>query len=918
MTAIRRWGRKEWTAAMLFCAMVLQLMGGFVTPAYADDAPAENPPSSDPAPESGSESTSTSSEEPGAQDGPSEPPGDPDDATPDTASTAETDTSEIPSQTNETADTAETGQVSTPSSENGSGQHNEGENGEGGESGENGETPTVPSDGEPSTITTGNATASGTANTSANTTSVDTNAGAEGGGGSSGGGEGGGDPQAAQETEIEVENGLFATTTASTTANTGDNKAVDPDGVNIFTGEGISSLFDVLTYNIALVDSSGEIMILQNPLAGELDLRAKILDVFQQLTGQAGTCTLTVCELTDALFSYIGENISDVERNTYAGCTSGQNIGEAEDGAVLIDTGNCTSSNITVTIGNLSALYSRYLIILMNQVGALEGDIILPEAAFFEGLRAGGGVGPGSELDIDNNADLTVHGTSTAEAGENTALGSTASTVDGSGNKTIAHAFTGNFVNQVNPPSCFIISVGGTWTGDVYQIPEGFARERTPYADIICGRGKTPGEILYNIKIEQDNYAKVLVNAIAEAVTGKNTATGQAVTIKPGDAQSFLYILNILNTTLVGQDWVFGLFTVSGDWDGDFTFGARPGASPEEHTAGKIVSQSSGGSSAKSASNRHRSAVSAKVSLTKSVSQAVASVPSVVEYTLRLINNGGAIYGAKLSDLLVDPSGQGAGVQHWDLGKIEAGEEIVITYSIEFKGNLPSGLYTNTATLTGFKDSVGITPIQPVKASASLQLVGGQVLGLADCPAYLTGYVSPRGANNPAQVELLETFLRDVRGEHIQPDGIYDSASIAAVERLQREYAHDILVPWGLTDPTGYVYYTTRKTINELYCNGSRQFPLTALQMRDIQTYRNGALAPEVGEIAPKPWSAADLPLFARFNGLPRADVLVSAPATTPLLGSLTNGFPLITLLRDIFTSIAWSVRAPHAQASGR
>lgn len=896
MTVIETWVGKRWVAGIMLGVMVASMANGFIAPVYAEEggesAPSSESTSSESSPDSSVSDTSSDSTSGTPSDTTGEPADENQGGQGGEGTEGEVESATAPEETSDQSTVTDTG--------------TEGDNGQNGETGESPSEEVLP-DGEASTITTGDATSGSSADTSANTTNVDTTSSATSTD-STGDLPGGG----VTETTVDLGNTLNATTTASSTANTGENVGNDPDGVNIFTGEGISSVFDVLTYNIALVNSAGEIMLLQNPLASDLDLRARIANVFKNLTGDPGACTLTVCEVTDALFNYIGDNIGDVERNTYAGCNSGQNIGTAEDGAVLIDAGDCTSSNLTVTIGDLTAIHSRYLIILMNQVGDLEGDIVLPEPSFFEGLRAGGGIGQNSTLNIDNKADATNNGTSTAASGDNTAAGTGASDID-TGN-ALSHAFTGTFANQINPPSCFIVSVGGTWNGDIYQIPEGFDRETTPYADIICGRGKASGDILENVNISQTNYAKVLVNAIAEATTGGNTGTGHDVTIKSGDAQSFLYILNILNTTLIGQDWLFGLFTVSGNWDGDLTFGARPDAGPAEQAAGQIVSGSGSSSSYWS-----KATATSNVTLTKTASEPVVSSPSVVEYTLTLKNNGNALSGAKLRDTLINPLGATVGVQTWDLGNVKAGEEIVIKYSIEFKGSLVPGKYDNTARFTA-KENGGDLSIKPVVAKATVELLEGEVLGAEDCPVYLSEYIAPNRANNPAQVNLLETFLRDVRGENITPDGTYDAASVSAVMRFQNDYADQVLAPWGLGEATGHVFYTTRKTINEINCGGEKEFPLSSIEMQHILAYRNGELAPSLSNAPATSWSAAELPLFARFNDfVPMlslgADTSASTPSFFSKLTSLQT-FPLLTLLKDIFESIAQGVSAGHVQAA--
>ena len=46
-----------------------------------------------------------------------------------------------------------------------------------------------------------------------------------------------------------------------------------------------------------------------------------------------------------------------------------------------------------------------------------------------------------------------------------------------------------------------------------------------------------------------------------------------------------------------------------------------------------------------------------------------------------------------------------------------------------------------------------------------------------------------------------------------------------AVEQFQSKYAQDVLTPWGFTAPTGYVYTTTIKEINKIYCSKTSVTP---------------------------------------------------------------------------------------------
>lgn len=109
----------------------------------------------------------------------------------------------------------------------------------------------------------------------------------------------------------------------------------------------------------------------------------------------------------------------------------------------------------------------------------------------------------------------------------------------------------------------------------------------------------------------------------------------------------------------------------------------------------------------------------------------------------------------------------------------------------------------------------------------------------AVCQPYLLEYIRFGGSNNPAEVFKLQRFLRDIEGFVNLPEtGIYGNQTHAAVHTFQLRYMDSILTPWGATRSTGYVYYTTQKTINEIYCEFTRKFPLSQQQLTEIARVR--------------------------------------------------------------------------------
>jgi|GEM_PF-2494807 len=95
------------------------------------------------------------------------------------------------------------------------------------------------------------------------------------------------------------------------------------------------------------------------------------------------------------------------------------------------------------------------------------------------------------------------------------------------------------------------------------------------------------------------------------------------------------------------------------------------------------------------------------------------------------------------------------------------------------------------------------------------------------CSPYLTGTIGYNDPTNDSiEVNKLIDFLNKKEGESLSLDGVYDQDDFEAVKRFQRKYSKSVLEIWGLSEPTGYVYLTTRMKINSLMCAKSLECPL--------------------------------------------------------------------------------------------
>ena len=106
---------------------------------------------------------------------------------------------------------------------------------------------------------------------------------------------------------------------------------------------------------------------------------------------------------------------------------------------------------------------------------------------------------------------------------------------------------------------------------------------------------------------------------------------------------------------------------------------------------------------------------------------------------------------------------------------------------------------------------------------------------VTSCDTYLTAFIRFGAQNDAEQVRRLQTVLHDNESADIVVNGVYDTPTLLATRAFQQKYASEILTPWRLDAPTGFVYLTTRKKINEIYCRNTRQFPLSQAESAVIE-----------------------------------------------------------------------------------
>jgi hypothetical protein len=101
----------------------------------------------------------------------------------------------------------------------------------------------------------------------------------------------------------------------------------------------------------------------------------------------------------------------------------------------------------------------------------------------------------------------------------------------------------------------------------------------------------------------------------------------------------------------------------------------------------------------------------------------------------------------------------------------------------------------------------------------------------------LTDYIVPGQANNPADISKLQFFLSTYEHDSaVTVNGVLDQATLNGIISFQNTYLSNIMGPWGVTTPSGNIYMTSLKQINNIVCGTS--LSLTASELADINAYK--------------------------------------------------------------------------------
>jgi uncharacterized repeat protein (TIGR01451 family) len=377
------------------------------------------------------------------------------------------------------------------------------------------------------------------------------------------------------EGELCLENEAEGETRVSSVANTGNNEVemseVSEEGLgneekraDLSTGDAVALTSATNEVNTTILGGNWQEFVLD--LYGYVTEDINVLQMFSELVKNIVPSSDSQTTHVDADIVHEADVVSDVS----AEAVTGQNRVGNEAGAVNITTGDAKAQADLVNVANTTLVGDNWLFGIINVFDTWTGNLIVPG----EGVIELPGSGYISLFDVrqQNDADiLNIVGT-TAETGKNSVSGTDANLVTG---EAVAEADAFNMVNTtLLNENQFLLTVNalGAWTGkalnwDRENGHNGLFGFDFKSEDCLLECGVKS----YNLDISNTADVNNTVNALA--VTGENNVeSGGVVDIHTGEAMAESHVVNFVNNTVLGNNWLYLLVNVLGTWTGDVDF----------------------------------------------------------------------------------------------------------------------------------------------------------------------------------------------------------------------------------------------------------------------------------------------------------------------------------------------------------
>lgn len=636
-------------------------------------------------------------------------------------------------------------------------------------------------------------------------------------------------------------------------AQTGDNSITADGDASITTGDAYAAanIFNIANTNIT--DSNYLLVSINNLGSLSDDIVLPAAHLLDSLFGKSA--------LLGSGQTVVNDNVANLDTTVTTLAETGNN--ESTGGS--IETGEAVSSgNVTNTVNqNLVGIDSFFLLIRVH--GNWSGDIMgLPSSMRWAETPQGitvytaddqNGNGTGSAL------SQAVSNTNTASIRNNVSVfaltGSNKIETEGESAIKTGNAYaSASIINLANLNilsqnwALLLFDIFGDWDGNIsFGRPDLWvgAQATSPSAPIMPGSDidytftvsnlgdTTAHQVKLNTQFNPNHLQLPSGSGVLQG-DGSALMSIPIGTLEPGATKEIVTRVRVSDSVARRNITLLPLSaTVSGKESEDNMSNNTDSITVE---AGKARRSSSGRSIQLS--------TSADMIVEKTANVSTSTVPVMVDYQITLENTGGTLYNAVLFDTLVNETGDLLHKEYWELGSIASGEIVTVTYSTHFGTTTEFGLYKNTAEVVGNhqtsipngKNTYTASSTVVVELAEKVQLPG-MVLGVATstCEQYLKSYLRYGELNPETEVQKLKVFLSKHLGIPLPQNDSFDLETLAAVKNFQAKYAQEILRPWGMLVPSGYVYLTTRRMINELQCNELGMLPLTEVENTELGLY---------------------------------------------------------------------------------
>ncbi len=636
-------------------------------------------------------------------------------------------------------------------------------------------------------------------------------------------------------------------------AETGGNMATGNGDTLINTGNAYASANVTNMVNTNIVDSNYLLLSFDNfgDLSGDIVLPNAdfFSDIFRQVGGAVNA-------------SVHNENLVDIDNQLEAVTQTGNNT--ASGGGVIMTGDGSTGANVVNKV-NQNLLGGSSFLLLLRVHGDWSGEVFgLPEGMAWKETPQGielyqtgevsGGESGHSSLNVNNHNQATINNNVSVYAltGENKIHGegdSVINTGDAYANASIVNIANTNVLGQ--NWAMLIFDIFGNWNGNLaFGRPDLWVGARAEtngnlmpgseftYIFTVTNLGDTnASEVVLDKIFDRDELELFGVEFLSDE-DGRAVARRNIGTVASGETVEYSYTARVSDRLpRIGKRPI----------DLEVTISARESEDNLDNNTDKVTVYAGRNFRSSGQVLTGHDSLPANLEVTKTADVLESLVPGVINYTLKIKNTGGPVYNAYLFDRLTDPNGVVIDEQRWNLETILANELITIEYSTEFATSSDLGIYTNEAQVVGLHRSKKLTDETIYMSSiarVSIELTDTlleepepMVLGEKTCEEYLTGYSRYGKNNDSADVARLQSFLNEHLSMQLTVNGEFDKYTKAAVEVFQFRHRDSVLKPWGLAEPSGYVYITTRNTINNIVCEGVKEFPLTKFERLEIASY---------------------------------------------------------------------------------